>query len=98
MTGQTQQQSHMSRIQMGHHQNNPMSSAMNATQQQTNMRQNNRFNKLVGNIVKKELQKRHESPRTRRQLINNIAMQGGSQHQVNQMHGQMLPGGFKRVN
>lgn len=36
------------------------------------------FNQTVANIVKKELQKRHESPRSRRQLLQNLAAQGAS--------------------
>jgi hypothetical protein len=36
-------------------------------------RAGNNFNQTVVSIVKKELQKRHESPRSRRQLINNLA-------------------------
>lgn len=33
------------------------------------------FNQTVANIVKKEIQKRHESPRSRRQVLSNIAAQ-----------------------
>lgn len=38
-----------------------------------NSKKKSNFNSNVVSIVKKELQKRHESPRSRRQLINNLA-------------------------
>lgn len=36
-------------------------------------RRGNLVNQTVVNIVKKELQKRNESPRSRKQMINNLA-------------------------
>lgn len=41
--------------------------------QQPQSTQGMRGNSKTKNIVKKELLKRHESPRSRRQLINNLA-------------------------
>ena len=44
----------------------------NSYSQQNTKKKINSFNQTVASIVKKELQKRHESPRSRRQLLSNL--------------------------
>lgn len=50
-----------------------LNSSGRVASQKRKMQSSAGFNNNVVSIVKKELQKRHESPRSRRQLINNLA-------------------------